>query len=443
MEAHKTLPHSDELERMVLSACVHFPSDRAIVVEQLSADDFYTPRNAELFAVLRAAAKTGKPCDELLLRDLCRDMPNALALLSELAITLHPDIAALCERLRALSAARRLTRAAFEVAAAGIESTAEPNAFLDRASAQLTKALQSRDSEAKSVGLGELLAEVLDTYDRNTPIVAASCLHTGLSEFDRVVRGLEAGRLYVVAGRPGMGKSALAVQAAFAAAQGGARAVIFSLEMPSHEIATRVACTNARIDSRKLQARDLPELDMRRFVTNTGRIASLPMVLIDAAGMPVEQISRSARQEKLRNGLGVIVVDYLQLVRSSRRHDNREQEVSEISRELKLLARELEVPVIAVSQLNRDVEKRADKRPLMSDLRESGAIEQDADVIALLYREGYYDPNTLYPEECELIIGKNRGGPTGIVRLRFEPEFTRFSDLPIEMRRPATGKGGT
>jgi replicative DNA helicase len=151
----------------------------------------------------------------------------------------------------------------------------------------------------------------------------------------------------------------------------------------------------------------------------------------------------SSKSAELRGGLGVMVVDYLQLVRSSRRHDSREQEVSEVSRELKLLARQLEVPVIAVSQLNRDVEKRADKRPLMSDLRESGAIEQDADVIALLFRQGYYDPNTLYPEECELIIGKNRGGPTGLVRVRFEPEFTRFSDLPPEMRRPATGKGGT
>lgn len=429
MELHKSMPHSDELERSVLGACVHFPDDRAIAVEQLTADDFYSGRNSELFAVIRALEKHKSPCDELLLRDACRDKRNALALLDELGVPLHPDIGALCARLRDLTAARRLTRAALSVGAQGIESSADPTGFLDRGSAEITAALQARDPGMKCEPLADLCEQLIADQLANKAAKPSSCLATGIRQIDGMLGGLESGRLYVAAGRPGMGKSALAIQFAEAAARAGARGVVFSLEMPSREITLRMACSNARIDSRALANDALSEIEWKRLTCATEKLSKLPIAMVDGGGLNVEQIARVARSEKLRNGLGLVVVDYLQLVRSGKRHESREQEVSEISRELKLLARELDVPVIAVSQLNRELERRADKRPLMSDLRESGAIEQDADVILMLYRDDYYDANSMQKGVCEVIVAKNRSGETGIVRTKFEARFTRFGDL--------------
>lgn len=234
-----------------------------------------------------------------------------------------------------------------------------------------------------------------------------------------------------------MGKSALAVQLAESAAGQGARAAVFSLEMPSSEIARRMVCSVARVNSRDIGERKLSEIEARRMTNAAGKLSALPIVFPESMRMTIEQIARVARQERLRSGLGLVLVDYLQLIRSSGRHDNREQEVSEISRELKLLARELHLPVVAVSQLSRKVEERSDKRPMLSDLRESGAIEQDADAILFLFRPDYYSREAS-KGLCEVIVGKNRGGETGFVRVNFEAQYTRFSDLS-----PATGKGGT
>lgn len=430
MELHKSMPHSDELERAVLSACLFFRDDRAIAVEQLTADDFYTARNAELFSVLRALERGGVPADDVLLvRDACRDKRNALALLDELGVSLHPDIGALCSKLRDLSAARRITRACFSVAAQGIECSAEPISFLDRASAELTAAIQARDPGTQCTPLAALCEGLIASQLADKASKPNGCLATGVFQVDGMIGGLESGRLYVVAGRPGMGKSALAIQFAESAARAGARGVVFSLEMPSREITLRMACSNARVDSRALTNGALSEIEWKRLTCATEKISKLPIAMVEGGGLNVEQIARVARAEKLRNGLGLVVVDYLQLVRSGKKHDSREQEVSEISRELKLLARELDVPVIAVSQLNRELERRADKRPLMSDLRESGAIEQDADVILMLYRDDYYDTNSPARGVCEVIVAKNRAGETGIVRAKFEARFTRFGDL--------------
>lgn len=431
MEAHKSLPHSDELERSVLSACLHFECDRDIVMQQLSVEDFYSPRNAELFCVMRAQHKSGCPCDELLIRSACASKPNALELLDGLHVALHPDISALCQRLRALHAARRFTRTAFEVAASGIEASPDPNAFLEAASRKFSLTLQNRDSEVKSVAIADLCSGFFETIDKDPAEKAVGCLGTGLRQLDGGIGGLERSRLYVVAGRPGMGKSALATQLVEAVAIGGGRCAVFSLEMPPAELAQRMACSIARLDSRVLKNRRLNDLEAKRLSNATNKLAALPIVFPDAATLTVEQIARHARQEKQRGGLALIVVDYLQLVSSNRgggRDSNREQEVSEISRGLKLLARELEVPVIACCQLSRKCEERADKRPMLSDLRESGAIEQDADVVLFLYREDVYTQNAA-KGLTEIIVGKNRGGETGFVKVRFDREFTRFADL--------------
>lgn len=428
MELHKSLPFSEELERVALTAAVSFADERAVACSMLSPADFYVTVHAEVFAAIGKLAKQNAPCDELVLRDVLRDNANALALLDGLGVRIHPNIDGVCERLRALSQARSITRAALEVAARGVASAADPDGFLEDASARITSALMNRDSRARIRSLGDLCTDLIELYDQNKPAKGFSGLSTGLAKLDGMLGGLEPGRLYVVAGRPGMGKSALAVQMAYEAARAGAAGAVFSLEMPDSELATRMACSAARIDSRALARREVDGFSMKRLTTVMGKLAELPLSIVEAAGMNCERICLSARQMKLKSGLGLVVVDYLQLIRSSRRHDSREQEVSEISRQLKLLARELELPVIAVSQLNRDVEKRADKRPLMSDLRESGAIEQDADVIAMLYREDYYDQKAA-PGLCQVIVDKNRGGPTGYVVVKFEAEYTRFSNL--------------
>lgn len=427
MQAHQTMPHNQRLELSVLSACVHFDTDREIVLDALSAEDFYVPANAELFSVIRGLHQRGS-CDELLIYAAISGNKSVLEAFNALGVVITPKLDAVCTHLRALADARRITRAAFVAAAAGIEASTDPETFLDTSTRQLTDALQGRASKVKTALIGDLCAGLIARADEDPAEKASACLRTGLKSMDRVLTGLEPGRLYVVAGRPGMGKSALACQMAQSAAEQGARAAIFSLEMPAEEVTQRMVCAAARVNARVMDNRKLSELEARRYTNAAREIGELPIIFPQATSMTVEQITREARLEKLRGGLGCVVVDYLQLVRSSRRHDSREQEVSEISRELKLLARSLEVPVIAVSQLNRDVEKRGDKRPLMSDLRESGAIEQDADAILLIYREDYYDTNA-HKGLAEIIVGKNRGGETGMFKAMFVAEHTVFRDL--------------
>lgn len=427
---NRSMPHSDALEQSVLFACLNFQDQLVIALEQLRIDDFYAQRSKDLFDIISRRARTGGTVDPLIIREACRGNNNALTFMEELKVWIGTDITPLCVQLRELSAARRLTRAACEVAESGLGSAPDPTTFLDVANETLTTALQSREASAKISTAADVVYEIGFDLTQRSPEEANKLIPTGLTGLDGVLGGWEQGRLYVPAGRPGMGKTAFVMQSVISAASIGKRCAVYSIEMTEKLLTKRALASMARINSRMLRPGVLNYDQTQRVLKQAERFASLPIVFPESSGIRIEEIVRSARQLKLRGGLDLVVVDYLQLIESSGKHDNREQEVSSISRQLKRLARMLEIPVIACAQLSRKVEDRGDKRPQLSDLRESGAIEQDADVIMFLYREDYYARGTTQKNgQCEIIVAKNRDGETGYVKALFEPEFTRFADL--------------
>lgn len=420
------MPHSEEIERVVLS-CILLDSQQLgrVALESLREEDFYAQCRRQLFALMRSLHREGSAVDGVLLHDRTRELPNVRAELD--ALEFHPsvlDLEPLCAHLRALSAARATVRACAEVLADGYAiGGGDPEHFLDGAAKRLVAAMSKRQERTTRVELAEAMHDSVAALDQPTEVGTPTLLRA----LDYMLGGLKRGKVYVIAGRPGMGKSALAMQCAEAAAISDRQAVMFSLEMGTSEIASRMLSGRTGITVSDMQSGALRDESMRRVMQSADVLSKLPMALCDKA-FSIEEIRRSVRSAHVRTPLGLVVVDYLQLVRSAQRFGNREQEVSHISRELKLIAQEFEIPVIAVSQLNRMAEARAEKRPLLSDLRESGSIEQDADVVLLLYRPGYYEPQKHSKTACEIIVAKHRGGPVGIVEVEFTPEFTRFSD---------------
>ena len=260
---------------------------------------------------------------------------------------------------------------------------------------------------------------------------------TGYLELDRLTSGLQPSDLVVVAGRPSMGKTAFALcVAANAALKHKIPCAIFSLEMSKEQLAQRMLCMEARIDSSKLRGGFLSESDWPKLTEAAGELSEAPIFVDDSAAINILEVRAKARRLQKEHGLGLIIVDYLQLMRGLTPTDNREREISEISRSLKALAKEMRVPVIALSQLNRMVENRRPPIPVLADLRESGAIEQDADLIMFLYREEVYDRDTVNRGIAEVIIGKQRNGPVGSLKLAFLAPFTRFENLSHEAQSP-------
>jgi replicative DNA helicase len=274
-------------------------------------------------------------------------------------------------------------------------------------------------------------------------------LPTGFTALDWYTAGFHPGDLVICAGRPGMGKTAFALNLATNACKARGQPVLFfSLEMSKDQLARRLLCAEALVDGNKLRSARLGRGEWQQLTRAAGVVSELPLWIDDTPGITLMEMRAKARRLRAEGDLSLIVVDYLQLMRSGGKHDNREQEISEISRSLKGIAKELQIPVLALSQLNRAVESRGtkDKRPMLADLRESGAIEQDADTILFVFREEVYDPENAPQGIAEIIIGKQRAGPTGKVEVRFRPQFTRFdnidrqhgeADAPAEPAEPA------
>ncbi|MBQ3461860.1 MAG: replicative DNA helicase, partial [Clostridia bacterium] len=260
-------------------------------------------------------------------------------------------------------------------------------------------------------------------------------LDTGFTELNRRTGGMHGGELILIAGRPGMGKSSFAVNIAEHVAINNKKAVaIFNLEMPREQIVNRIICSQALVNSNKIRTGDMNGEDWEKIRAVIDRVATSPIHIDDTASVTVSEIRAKCRRLKQTHNLELIVIDYLQLMQSSGRVDNRQQEISEISRSLKILAKELNIRFIALSQLSRTVESRSDKRPMLSDLRESGAIEQDADIVMFLYRDDYYNPDSEKKNLAESIIAKNRSGDTGKVDLGWKGEFTKFSNVEFHVK---------
>jgi len=325
---------------------------------------------------------------------------------------------------------RNLINSATKIISMGYEEKEDAKILLDKAE-HLIFEVSERNLGQSFVPIKEILQDsfekIENLYHRDEFITGTP---SGFDEFDDITTGFQPSELIVIAGRPGMGKTAFCMTIAqYIAVSKNTPVALFSLEMSKSQLVQRMLCSEARVDAHNLRKGRLAESDWPTLSMAAGRLASAPIFIDDTAGITCLEIKAKARRLKAQHNLGLVIIDYLQLITSSGRVENRQQEISEISRSLKGLARELNVPVIAVSQLSRAVEQRIERRPRLSDLRESGAIEQDADLVVFLYREEYYKPKTDRKGIAEVIISKQRNGPTGQIDLAFVKEYAKFENL--------------
>lgn len=434
------LPNSQDSERAVLAAMHFLPATAPSILDTLTREDFFSPLRGDVFDAIATVQRRGHGVDTVLVVDELKARhgadhgPRWDELESCLAEwTSASRVEAQCLQLLKMSNARRVIDACMRIASEGFGGIEDIDDFLDRAEAVFGAAVLRRNSDVKIEHISDVMMRVVTGLQERQAAVGNDRLvgvSTGLVDLDRSLGGLKPGSLYVIAGRPGMGKSALAQQFAHACGKSGKRVEFFSLEMPADELGERMLSAATGINGRSFASGEHYGNRWDLIQTGAAELSRYPIEFPKSLTFTVETIRRVARRSHTKHrGLGCVVVDYLQLVSSAEKGSNREQEVAAISRGLKLLAMELHVPVVAVAQLNRQAEARADKRPLLSDLRESGAIEQDADAVLLLYRDEYYNQNSEKKNVCEIIVAKQRGGPTGTVAALFIKESTSFSNL--------------
>ena len=431
-------PHNLQAEESLLGAMLLSRDAIAVASEILDADHFYKPAHGHIFEAITSLAAAGEPADPVTVADeLARaglldavGGPPALVSLQAAtpAISNAGRYAAIIEEHALL---RRLIGVAGEIAEMSYGLPDDVAKTVDHAESLVFEVAQRRVTDSMAP-IHDLLTTNLDRleslYDRGDAITG---LPTGFLDLDDLLSGLQPNALYVVGARPSMGKTALALGiASNAAIESGRPVLLFSLEMGQLELTQRLLCSEAKVDSRKIRNGSLSESDWSKIAHATGRLAEAPIWIDDNPNLTIMEIRSKARRLRSRLGdLGLVVVDYLQLMTGRSSAENRQVEVSEISRGLKILARELECPVVALSQLSRQLEMRADKRPMLADLRESGSIEQDADVVMFIYRDEVYSPDSTDRGTAEILVSKHRNGPTGVVRLAFLDHFTKFANM--------------
>lgn len=438
----KLPPYSIEAEQSVLGGLMLDNRVWNDLAGQLAADDFYREDHQIIFRAITELVGTNRPCDFVTLSEHLKvhgvlDRAGGLAYLGLLAndTPSAANVLAYAEIVRERAVLRGLVSVGGDIADLGYRTEGRGYAELLDIAEQRVFALRSRSEHAKS--LYKAMPELIDAvekqieYLRQNPTSVAG-LATGFTDFDDKTTGLRPGDLMILAGRPAMGKTSFALNIAehvVTSPEDRQAVAVFSMEMPAEQLAMRMLSSFARIPMGKLRAGDLGDRDMDRLVSQSGLLREAPLYIDETGALSPLELRARARRIKSRHGLGLIIVDYIQLMQVPGTKDNRTNEISEISRSLKALAKELEVPVIALSQLNRGVEQRDNKRPRMSDLRESGGIEQDADLIVFIYRDEVYNKESPDAGTAEIIIAKQRNGPLGVIKTAFLGEFTRFDNL--------------
>lgn len=433
----KVPPQNLEAESSVLGGILLENEAINRVLEVLTPEDFYRESHRRIFRAMIEICDRSEPVDLITLSDFLKakgdlEVVGGSAYLASLAsaIPTSANIHFYARIVREKAIRRYLISAATEIATRGYEDQENVDEYLDEAEKVIFDISEKR-VRGSFVMIGEMIRDSIKMverlYERKEMVTGVP---SGFKDLDRLTAGFQPSDLIVIAGRPSMGKTALCLNIATHAAFGGHGVAVFSLEMAKEQLVLRMLCSEARIDHSKVRSGYLADREFPALVMAAGRLAETPIYIDDTPAISVLELRAKARRlvRDRDKKIGLIIVDYLQLMRGSGSAPNREQEISEISRSMKALAKELNIPVIAVSQLNRRVEDRGDKRPMMADLRESGAIEQDADVIAFVFREVVYNENVDDPNLAEIIVGKQRNGPTGTVRLAFFREFTRFEN---------------
>lgn len=436
----RTMPHDDVAEQSVLGGMLLSKDAIADVVESLRASDFYKPAHETIYEAILSLYGHGSPADAITVADELKKRGELTRVGG--ASYIHTLIASVptaanaqyyAEIVKEHAIMRRLIEAGTKIAQLGYANETEVDTLVDQAQAEIY-AVTDGNAKEDYVSFSEVLEETINEIDANSNRPdGVYGVPTDFIEFDELTGGLHGGQMIVIAARPGVGKSTLALDIARSAAiHHQMTTVFFSLEMSRTELAMRILSAEGKISMGRLKKGDLDTEGWTNLATLQGRIDSAPLFIDDSPNMTLMEIRAKCRRLKQRNDLKLVVLDYLQLMSSGKKVESRQQEVSEFSRSLKLLAKELDVPVIALSQLNRGSEQRTDKRPMVSDLRESGSIEQDADMVILLHREDMYNPDSERVGEADMIIAKHRGGPTRTIPLAFSGKYSRFNNMANE-----------
>ncbi len=434
----RTPPQNIEAEQAVLGAIFIEPESLTVASEFLIPEDFYRSSHQKIFSAMLKLSDQGKAIDvvtvteELIATEQLENI-GGVSYLMELAnaVPTAANVEYYARIVEEKSLLRRLIRTATEIAQEGYSREDEVESLLSEAEKKIME-VSGRKSAGSFISIKDVLVEAYDNIEklanRQGDITG---IPTGFTELDRMTAGFQRNDLIIVAARPSVGKTAFALNIAQNVATKTDEVVaIFSLEMGAEQLVMRMLSSEGNINAQNLRTGDLSDEDWKKLTMAMGSLSNAQIYIDDTPGIRIAEMRAKCRRLKQERGLGMILIDYLQLIQGSgRRGENRQQEVSEISRSLKALARELEVPVIALSQLSRSVEQRQDKRPMMSDIRESGSIEQDADIVAFLYRDDYYDKETENKNIIEIIIAKQRNGPVGTVQLAFAKEYSKFVNL--------------
>jgi replicative DNA helicase len=437
--AGRVPPHDLDAEQSLLGAMLLSRDAIAATTEAaISGDDFYKPAHGHVFDAVLSLYNRGEPVDAVTVADVLRrnellDAIGGPALLVTLqagtpATTSAAHYAKIVEELSLL---RRLISVAGEISESAFNAGGDVAGTIDRAESMVYEVAQRRvtDSMAKIEALlNENLNRLEALYERGESITGVP---TGFTDLDELLAGFQPSNLVVIGARPSMGKTSFSLGlATHAAVEARKPVLVFSLEMGQLEVSQRILCAEARVDSSRVRTGKLTDADWGKISNAVGRIADAPIYIDDNANITVMDIRAKSRRLRSQLGdLGLIIIDYVQLMTGRHGAESRQVEVSEISRNLKILARELETPVVALAQLNRSLEQRADKRPMLSDLRESGSLEQDADIVMFLYRDEVYDPESQDRGTAEVIVSKHRNGPVGKVRLAWLDHYTKFANM--------------
>ncbi len=434
----RVLPHSVEAEQSVIGSML---MDREAVIaasEIITAEDFYHNQYGIMFEVMVELFNEGKPVDLITLQDRLKekDVPPEVSSVEFIRDIISSDyvsanIKSYANIVREKAILRRLIKVNEEIANTCYVGKEPLEQILETTEKAVFDLLQNKNS-SEFVPIRQVALNVLEKIEiasKNPGSVTG--IPTGFIDLDYRTSGLQPSDFVLIAARPSMGKTAFVLNVVdHVAVRKGLPCLFFSLEMSKEQLVHRMLSMESNVDSQKLRSGSLTDMDWDAIVEGIGVIGNSNLVIDDTPGISVTELRSKCRRMKLEQGLGIIIIDYLQLMSGSgKNRDNRQQEISDISRSLKALAREMNAPVVALSQLSRACETRTDHRPMLSDLRESGAIEQDADIVMFLYRDDYYNKDTDNPNIAEVIIAKQRNGPIGTVNLLWQPEYTKFVNL--------------
>ncbi|TFZ39479.1 replicative DNA helicase [Soehngenia longivitae] len=430
-------PNNTEAEESVIGAMLLDKEAVNTALEILKPEDFYKEVNQEIFKAIISLYNRNEPVDLVTLSEELRkrqtlESVGGISYLADLSISVvsAANTKYYCEIVKEKSILRRLIKSSDEIMSLAYQDNKEVNLILEKAEKDIFDITQGVHNKGFYPINEVLLRSFSQIEERAAKKGELTGLTTGFTDIDLKLSGLQKSDLILLAARPSMGKTALGINIATnAAIKGGANVAIFSLEMSKEQLAQRIISSTAHVDLQKIISGNLSEDEWIQVVNSMAPLSKMNIFIDDTAGISLMEMKAKCRRMKVEKGIDLIVIDYLQLVETDSKSENRQQEISAISRGLKAIAKEMECPVLALSQLSRAPELRSDHRPILSDLRESGAIEQDADVVLFLYRDDYYNEDSEKKNIGEIIIAKHRNGPTGKVELAFKKEYTKFLNL--------------